>query len=118
MRHRHAHGFQRLDLLGGGALAAADDGAGVAHALARRGRLAGDEAGDRRLHVLADEFCRRSSSCAADLADHDHMAWCRGRLEHAQHVDELGADDGIAADADDRALADAEFATARRPPRR
>ena len=33
-------GLERLDLLGGRALAARDDGAGVAHALARRARRA------------------------------------------------------------------------------
>ena len=47
-----AGGFQGGDLFGGRALAAGDDRAGVAHALAGRGRAAGDEGGHRLGHVL------------------------------------------------------------------
>ena len=38
LAHRDARALQRLDLVGGGALAARDDGAGVAHAPPRRRR--------------------------------------------------------------------------------
>ncbi len=41
-----------LHLVGGGSLATADDGSGVAHAAARRRGLSGDEADDRLLHML------------------------------------------------------------------
>ena len=58
---------QRGDLLGGRALAAGDDGAGVAHAFAGRGGAAGDERGHRLGDVLLDvrrpplpRPCRRS----------------------------------------------------------
>ena len=49
---RDARRAHRLDLVLGGALAAGDDGAGMAHAAARRRRAAGDEA-DHRLLRLA-----------------------------------------------------------------
>src|SRR6185503_10540195 len=65
-RHGGAHVGGALDggdagrfhgghLLGGGALTARDDGAGVAHAAARRGGLAADEADDRLGDVSLDE---------------------------------------------------------------
>src|SRR4029450_9265695 len=43
-----AGGFHRLHLLGGGPLAARDDRPRVAHAAARRGGLAADDADERR----------------------------------------------------------------------
>src|SRR5512143_3354750 len=50
-----AGGFHRGHLLGGGALAARDDGAGVAHAAAGRRGLAADETDDRLGDVRLDE---------------------------------------------------------------
>src|SRR5262245_37573447 len=50
-RDRDARFFQGGDLLGRRSLAAADDRARVAHALAGRRGLAGDERRDRLLHV-------------------------------------------------------------------
>src|SRR5438105_4612608 len=68
VRDRDAGGAEGADLLLRRAAAAADDRAGVAHALARRRRLAGDERGDRLGHVLLDELGRPLLRRAADLA--------------------------------------------------
>ena len=84
-----------------------DDGSGVAHAAARRRGLSGDEADDRLLHVLLDELGRGLFGRAADLADHDDGFGFGIVVEQAQRIDVRGADDGIAADADGRRLADA-----------
>src|SRR5260221_2757894 len=71
-RDAHAGRFEREDLVLRGALAAADDRAGVAHAFAGRRGRARDETGDRLLHVFADEFGAALLGVAADLTDHDH----------------------------------------------
>src|SRR5690606_115486 len=65
--------FHGGDLVLGAALAARNDGAGVAHAAAGRGGAAGDEA-DHRLAAAApglvlDELCGLFLGAAADLAD-------------------------------------------------
>ena len=46
---------------------------------------------------------------AADLADHDHRLGLRVGREQLQRVDEGGADERVAADADARRLAEAEL---------
>ena len=46
---------------------------------------------------------------AADLADHDDVLGLRVGLELLEHVDERRADDRVAADADDRRVAEAEL---------
>jgi hypothetical protein len=92
----------------GRALAAGDDGAGVAHALAGRGGGAGDEARDRLLHVGLDVLGGALLGAAADLADHDDAVGVGSALKSSRHVDEVGAVDRVAADADAGALADAE----------
>ena len=97
------------DLVRGRAAAAGDDGAGVAHAAARRRRLAGDEGDDRLVHVVADELRRLLLGRAADLADDDDGVGVGVVLEEAQGVDEVGAVDRIAADADAGRLAVAEL---------
>src|SRR5258705_52938 len=62
----------RLELVAGAALAARDDGAGVAHAAARRRGHPGDEADDRLLDLVrAQELRGILLGGAADLADHD-----------------------------------------------
>ena len=68
------------------ALAARDDRAGVAHALAGRRVLAGDEGGDRLLHVLLDEArraspprCRRSRRSSPRPASRGRPRTARAR---------------------------------------
>src|ERR1700704_6660632 len=92
------------------ALAARDDGAGMPHAPPGRGGAGGDEADHRFLApapgLVLEELGGVFLGGAADLADHDDRF---GRLvaqEHLQHVDELGALDRIAADADRGGLAE------------
>ncbi len=92
-----------------GARAAADDGAGVAHAAAWRRGLAGDEADDGLAHVRADELGGLLLGVAADLADHDDGVRVGVIVEKANGIEERRADDGIAADADAGGLADAEM---------
>src|ERR1700722_6603184 len=93
------------------ALAAGDNGAGMAHATPWRRGAPGDKADHRLLAAalgfvlqkLRGVFFRR----AADLTDHDDRL---GRLvgeKHFQHFDEVGALDRIAADADRGGLAEA-----------
>ncbi len=54
-----------------------------------------------------DELRRGLFGCAADLADHDDGLGLGVVVEQAQRVDVRSADDGVAADADGRRLADA-----------
>src|SRR5208282_1934961 len=98
----------RLDLVAGLALAARDDGAGMAHAPPRRSRDAGDEADDRLLRPAALQEVRRLLlGRAADLADHDDAEGLGIGEEELEAVDEVGAVDRIAADADAGRLTEA-----------
>ena len=101
--------FHRFDLGFGRAFAAGDDRAGMAHAAARRRRDAGDEADDRVSCFLA--FLKNSArfffGAAADFADHDDALGFVVGQEHFQAIDEVGAVDRIAADADAGRLAEA-----------
>ena len=63
----------------------------------------------RLRHVLADEGRGLLLLVAADLADHDDQLGLRVVLELREHVDERRADDGVAADADDRRVAEPEL---------
>src|SRR5580698_11119945 len=92
------------DLLGRRPLAAADDGARVPHPLAGWRGLAGDEGGDRLLHVGLDEAGGLLLGGPADLADHEDRLRLRVALEHGEAVDEVDPLDRIAADADGRRL--------------
>lgn len=83
----------------------------MAHAAAGRCGAAGDEA-DHRLPAAAlglvfDELGRILLGRAADLADHDDRLGGLVLEEQFQHLDEFGALDRIAADADRRGLAEA-----------
>ena len=76
-----------------------------------RGGAAGDEADHRllaaALRLVLDELRRVLLGRAADLADHhDRLGLVVGQ-EHFEHVDELGALDRVAADADRGGLAEA-----------
>src|SRR5215213_6798103 len=103
----HALRLQRLGLRGGRALRARDDRAGVAHRLARRRGEARDVGDDRLGHVGLDELGSALLGVAADLArQHDELG-LRVLLEEAEDVDERRARDRVAADADDRRVAEA-----------
>ncbi len=82
----------------------------MAHAAARRGGAPGDEAGHRLLAaapgLVADELGGVFLGRAADFADHDDRLGGVVGQEHLQHVDELGALDRVAADADGGRLAE------------
>ena len=75
-------------------------------------------AGDRLVHLLADEPRRALLGAAADLADEDDAMGVGIGLEELEHVDEVHAADRIAADADARGLADAPRRELARRPRR
>src|SRR6266849_2264746 len=91
-----------------GALAAADDGAGMTHAAARGRGLAGDEADDGLFHVDFDPLRRGLFRVAADFANHDDGIGFRISVEELNGVKERRANDGVAANADTSGLADAE----------
>ena len=82
---------------------------GVAHAAPGRRGLPGDEGDDRLGHVLPGRRrrplprpCRRSRRSSRSPRS------ARSSWNSSQHVDEVGADDRVAADADAGRLADAE----------
>src|SRR5262245_65127331 len=82
----------------------------MTHAPSRRCGAARDEA-DHRFPASApglvgEELRGVLFRRATDLADHDDRLRRLIREKHLQHVDELGALDGIAADADRRGLAE------------
>src|SRR6185312_6584158 len=100
-----ASGAHRIHLGGGGIVSAADDGAGMAHAPARRRGGASDEADSGLLYLLTGEEVRRVDlAVAADLADHDDLPGFLVGQEHLQYLDEIGALDRVPADTDTTAL--------------
>mmetsp|Transcript_70042 Transcript_70042/g.200741 ORF Transcript_70042/g.200741 Transcript_70042/m.200741 type:complete len:230 (-) Transcript_70042:437-1126(-) len=109
LRDVDAGRLQRLDLVLGTALAACDDGARVAHASAWRRGDAGDE-GDHRLVGLVVGLQPLGSvllGASANLTDHDDT-FCRRVVHEAlEAIDEVGAVEGVAADADASRLAKA-----------
>src|SRR6185369_11490228 len=99
--------MERRDLLRRRPLAARDDRARMPHALSLRRGLSRDEADDRLLQLGLDERRRVLLGAATDLADHDHRVGVGVVAEELERVDESGADDRVAADADARRLPDA-----------
>ena len=98
--HGDASGLESRLLAGIAALVAHHDGAGVPHALAGRRGGAGNEGGNRLFHgpgVLG----RLLLHGAADLADQRDRLGSRVLVERHQRILGGGADDGIAADADE-----------------
>ncbi|KIU01738.1 hypothetical protein QU38_00075, partial [Staphylococcus aureus] len=110
-RDPDARFFHLGDLFLGAALAARDDGTGMAHTAARRRRAARDEAGHRLLAAALGLVDRELGGFlfgrAADFADHDHRLGLVVGEEQLEHVDEVGAVDGVAADAHRGGLAQA-----------
>ena len=104
-----AGGAERGLLGRGGARLAGDDGAGVAHAAAGRGRSAGDEADHGLGYPRLNEGRGVLLLGAADLADHHDSVRLGVVLEELEDIDEGGPDDGVAADADARRLSKAVF---------
>src|SRR6516225_4359379 len=100
------HGFH---LVLGLALAARNDGAGMAHTTSRRCGPPGDKAGHRlgaaALGLRLYEFCRVLLGRAANFPDDDDGVGSRVGEEHFKHGDELGPLHRIAADADRGRLA-------------
>src|SRR5262249_16646952 len=103
----HAGASQRLDLVAGAATAAGDDRPGMAHAPARGRGQPGDESDHRLLALLGGEQSGGFLlGAATDLADHDDAGGLPIAEEELEAMDEAGAVDGIAADADAGRLAE------------
>src|SRR6185295_16132191 len=84
---------------------AGDDRPGVAHLLAGRRGEAGD-VGDYRLgDARGDELGGALLGVAAYLTDHHDQLGLRVGLIQLEDVDEVRADDRVAADADNRGVA-------------
>src|SRR6266850_1394661 len=104
-----AGGGHRGVLVLGGALAAANDCAGMAHAAAGGRGLACNKADDGLLHVDLDPLRGALFGVATDFANQNDGVRVGIGAEKLDGVEECRADDGIAADADARGLADAEL---------
>src|SRR5689334_20517013 len=108
-RDLDARCLHHVQLLVGGALAARDDRARVAHALARWRRDTGNESDYGLAHVVLDPLRSRFFIRAADLANHHDGVGARVVVEKLQHVDVLETIDRIATDAYRRRLTEAEL---------
>src|SRR5438445_13112886 len=107
VRDGEASASHRLHLVLSGAGAAGNNRARVAHAAARGCGDARDEADNGLLYLAAlDEIGGFFLGRAADLADHDDRLSLVILEEEPEHIDEIGAVDGIAADADAARLAE------------
>src|SRR6266545_6701555 len=92
------------------ALVTQHDRAGVAHRLARRGRLAGHERDDRLADAPRDQLRRPLLLGASDLADeHDQLRGGIG-FEVDERFDERESHDRVAPDSETRGLADPALA--------
>ena len=102
-------GFERGDFLGGGAFTTStDDRARVTHALAGWRGLTGDKCHNRLGDIGFDEFGGILFGVAADFADqHNRFGRVVG-LKQRQYINKVGANNRIAADANDGALAQAQ----------
>lgn len=104
----HAGSREGGELGGSSALAAGDDGASVAHASAGGSGGAGDETHDGLVGVavLSDPVGGVLLGLAADLADHDDALGLGVVGEALQAVNEVGAVERVASDADAGGLAE------------
>src|SRR5690348_15544149 len=80
----------------------------MTHALTRRRGDARDVSDDRLCNEPVNETRGRFLVAAADLADEDDSLGPRITLEQLQHVDEIHAAHGVAADANASALPQAD----------
>ena len=81
----------------------------MTHAAAGRRGLSGDEADHRLAHSPANEFRGLLLGIAPDFANHDDGVRIGIIVEKAHGIEERCADDGIAANANARGLADAQM---------
>jgi len=105
--HSDARGLQSSNLVCCGAFTAGDDGASMTHAASGRSCPAADESHHRLSYPCLNELCRIFLGAAADFPDEDHGVCFRIVVHKAERIDEAGADDGVAANADARGLTDA-----------
>src|SRR4051812_10860803 len=103
----HALRLERFLLRYRRALRAGDDCPGVAHRLAGRRREPSDVGEHRLRDVLGDVLRGLLLGVAADLAAHHDQLGLLVLLEELDDVDEVRARDRVAADADDRRVAEA-----------
>mmetsp|Transcript_63393 Transcript_63393/g.151303 ORF Transcript_63393/g.151303 Transcript_63393/m.151303 type:complete len:377 (+) Transcript_63393:60-1190(+) len=102
----HTCSLKGGDLGGGSALAAGDDGAGVAHSAARWGGDTCDEAHHwLALVVCLQPVCSLLLCVTTDLANHDDALGLRVRHESLEAIDEVGAVEWVAANANNSGLA-------------
>ena len=80
-------------------MAAGDDRTRVPHAASGRSRLASDEAHHGLLDVGGDVLGRALFGVATDLTDHDDRVGLGVFVEGLEHIDEVGAVDGVTANA-------------------
>ena len=106
--HGDAVFAQAGNLRGGVALATSDDGAGVAHPAAGWCRLTGNETHDREVArvVGREPLSGLLLSLATDLTNHDDTLGLGVCDELREHIDEVGAVEGVTADADNGRLAE------------
>src|SRR5258708_732535 len=96
--------LERFDLFRRRPRGSGDDGSRVSHAPAWWRGLSCYETDDGFRHVLRDELRRLLLIAATDLTHHRNRARVGILLERREAVDEIGAVDRVAADADARAL--------------
>src|SRR5207244_2675627 len=84
----------------GGAFAAGDDRASMAHAASGGRGPSGNKADDRLLEIRADPRRRLFLGRAADLADHDNGVRLIVLGEELDRIDEAGANDRVATNTD------------------
>src|SRR5207248_9213618 len=101
VRDGKAGASHRLHLVLSGAGATGDDCARMTHAATRGRGDARNEADDGFLYLaVLDEVRGFFLGGAADLADHDDRLGLLILEEKPEHIDEIGAVDGMAPDAD------------------
>src|SRR5882724_1692986 len=104
-----ARGFERFEFVRSRSFTSGDNRSGMAHSLAWRSSGPCDVGNHRLADVLANEFRAGLFVRPADLADHNDAFRLRIVFEACKHVDKIHAAYRIAADADARALTQADI---------